>query len=123
MLDPRSLEERRDEILALCRAKLAPRGLLYLSYNTNPGWLARGLVRDIMCGVSGEGKPLRQRAGEAVATFTEAIRTDVALTNVPDWTILGRSVPRPNARALVTVAASDAAAASRGSSNQPHRGP
>ncbi|MCG6923689.1 MAG: molybdopterin-dependent oxidoreductase [Acidobacteria bacterium] len=44
------------------------------------------------------------RAGEAVATFTEAIRTDVALTNVPDWTILGRSVPRPNARALVTGA-------------------
>jgi SAM-dependent methyltransferase len=57
----------RDGIFALCREKLTPRGLLYLSYNTNPGWLARGLVRDVMLGLAGEGKPLRKLAGEAVA--------------------------------------------------------
>jgi CO/xanthine dehydrogenase Mo-binding subunit len=42
------------------------------------------------------------RAGETVATLDQAIRTDVALTRLPDWKVLGRSVPRPNVRALVT---------------------
>jgi isoquinoline 1-oxidoreductase beta subunit len=44
------------------------------------------------------------KAAELVATFDQAIRTDVALTDVPDWKVLGQSVVRPNARALVTGA-------------------
>lgn len=35
----------RDAIFALCRDHLAADGLAYLSFNTNPGWLVRGLVR------------------------------------------------------------------------------
>jgi SAM-dependent methyltransferase len=38
----------RDAIFALCRDHLAGDGLVYLSYNTNPGWLVRGLVRRSM---------------------------------------------------------------------------
>jgi isoquinoline 1-oxidoreductase len=44
------------------------------------------------------------KAGEIVATFDHAVQTDVVLTDVGDWKILGQSVPRPNARALVTGA-------------------
>jgi SAM-dependent methyltransferase len=38
----------RDAIFALCRDRLTESGLVYLSFNTNPGWLVRGLVRQGM---------------------------------------------------------------------------
>lgn len=38
----------RDRLLALCKVRLADRGLLYLSYNALPGWSVRGLVRDFL---------------------------------------------------------------------------
>ena len=38
--------EERDSVLALAKDSLSPEGLFYLSYNTQPGWRARGLVRD-----------------------------------------------------------------------------
>lgn len=41
-------EPVRDRILAICKANLAPQGLAYVSYNTLPGWRARGMVRDMM---------------------------------------------------------------------------
>lgn len=38
----------RERILAVCRENLAPSGVAYVSYNTLPGWHARGMVRDMM---------------------------------------------------------------------------
>lgn len=38
----------RDRILALIRRHLAPNGVAYVSYNTNPGWRLLGAVRDIV---------------------------------------------------------------------------
>lgn len=38
----------QDAMLALCEQRLAPRGVAYISYNTNPGWRMRGTVRDLM---------------------------------------------------------------------------
>ena len=35
-------------LLEVCSKSLAPEGLAYVSYNTYPGWHARGLVRDMM---------------------------------------------------------------------------
>ncbi len=35
-------------LLPLCRRLLAPNGMVYISYNTYPGWHGRGLVRDLM---------------------------------------------------------------------------
>jgi SAM-dependent methyltransferase len=35
-------------LLRVCGRNLAPNGLAYVSYNTYPGWHARGLVRDMM---------------------------------------------------------------------------
>jgi SAM-dependent methyltransferase len=38
----------RDQLISLCGAELAPEGLLYLNYNTRPGWNIRGMVRDFL---------------------------------------------------------------------------
>ena len=35
-------------MLELCKSVLAPGGLLYLNYNTHPGWTVRGMVRDFL---------------------------------------------------------------------------
>lgn len=40
--------EVQDKILAVCGSLLAPNGVAYVSYNTYPGWHARGLVREMM---------------------------------------------------------------------------
>jgi len=41
-------DEVRERILAICRVHLAPQGIAYISYNTNPGWRIRGMIRDIL---------------------------------------------------------------------------
>ncbi len=38
----------RDAVLDICARRLAPNGIAYVSYNTLPGWHARGAVRDAM---------------------------------------------------------------------------
>lgn len=38
----------QEHILEICSANLAPNGVAYVSYNTNPGWRMRGLLRDMM---------------------------------------------------------------------------
>src|SRR5262249_40604322 len=40
--------EVQDAILRLCRERLAPQGVAYVSYNTYPGWHLRAPVRDLM---------------------------------------------------------------------------
>src|SRR5437899_4207538 len=41
-------EDVRESMLAICAQHLAPNGIAYVSYNTFPGWHARGAVRDAM---------------------------------------------------------------------------
>ncbi|MEZ4643134.1 MAG: class I SAM-dependent methyltransferase [Chloroflexota bacterium] len=38
----------RDKVLALCRQLLAPNGIAYVSYNTQPGWHMLGALREMM---------------------------------------------------------------------------
>jgi methyltransferase-like protein/2-polyprenyl-3-methyl-5-hydroxy-6-metoxy-1,4-benzoquinol methylase len=38
----------QESVLAICARQLAPNGIAYISYNTLPGWHARGAVRDAM---------------------------------------------------------------------------
>lgn len=38
----------QDAILRICQQHLSPSGIAYISYNTNPGWRLRGMMRDIM---------------------------------------------------------------------------
>jgi ubiquinone/menaquinone biosynthesis C-methylase UbiE/methyltransferase-like protein len=41
-------EDARDAILSFCRENLAPTGLAYISYNAQPGWAIRRLVRETL---------------------------------------------------------------------------
>jgi methyltransferase-like protein/SAM-dependent methyltransferase len=41
-------ETVQDKILAVCSGHLAPSGVAYISYNTYPGWHARGIAREMM---------------------------------------------------------------------------
>lgn len=38
----------QDKILQICRQNLSPSGVAYVSYNTYPGWHARGAVREML---------------------------------------------------------------------------
>jgi methyltransferase-like protein/2-polyprenyl-3-methyl-5-hydroxy-6-metoxy-1,4-benzoquinol methylase len=38
----------QDKILEVCNRNLAPNGVAYVSYNTYPGWHARGMVREML---------------------------------------------------------------------------
>jgi methyltransferase-like protein/cyclopropane fatty-acyl-phospholipid synthase-like methyltransferase len=38
----------RERILAICRDRLVPNGVAYVSYNTLPRWRIRGMIRDMM---------------------------------------------------------------------------
>lgn len=41
-------DDTRESILQFCQNCLSPTGLAYISYNAQPGWASRGLVRDIL---------------------------------------------------------------------------
>jgi methyltransferase-like protein/2-polyprenyl-3-methyl-5-hydroxy-6-metoxy-1,4-benzoquinol methylase len=57
----------QDHMLRLGRQALAPSGVLYVSYNTNPGWRLRGVVRDMMLyHVAGVADP-REKVAQARA--------------------------------------------------------
>ncbi len=38
----------QEAILHVCRERLQPEGIAYISYNTLPGWRMRGMIRDLM---------------------------------------------------------------------------
>src|SRR6185295_15692724 len=53
--------EIRAKILTICSRNLAPNGVAYVSYNANPGWHMRGMVREILLHhVRGIDDPLAQ---------------------------------------------------------------
>jgi SAM-dependent methyltransferase len=53
------------KILEISARVLAPNGILYVSYNTYPGWHFRGLVREMMCYHARQFKQPEEIAGEA----------------------------------------------------------
>jgi cyclopropane fatty-acyl-phospholipid synthase-like methyltransferase len=57
--------EVRDALFSVCAAMLAPGGLLYLNYNTRPGWNVRGMVRDWLQAETADAPGLRARAERA----------------------------------------------------------
>lgn len=40
--------DAQQQLLSLCHKALAPEGVVYISYNTNPGWHVRSVVRDAL---------------------------------------------------------------------------
>jgi hypothetical protein len=60
-------EDRREAIFAFCEAKLGPTGLVYISYNCQPGWSTRRLVREaIQRSRTVQRAPTEERAGLAI---------------------------------------------------------
>jgi len=66
----------RDAILAVCRQRLAPEGIAYVSYNTYPGWhvrkLAQGMMRYHVDGIDEPSKQIEQ-ARSLVQLFAERL--------------------------------------------------
>src|SRR5262245_52281055 len=71
--------DARDATLELCAGRLRPGGLLYLNYNTRPGWNVRGLVREFLLAQTASKTGLRARAQLAVAVAHTMV---AALTGV-----------------------------------------
>ncbi len=68
----------RDALLELCAQHLRPGGLLYLNYNTRPGWNVRGMVREFL---------LAQTAGTTSLRMRAQLAQDVAAKIVASLTI------------------------------------
>lgn len=66
-------DDARRRILAIASEQLAPQGVAYVSYNTLPGWHARGMLRAILRRVVPEGPP--QEMARTARTFLEIMRT------------------------------------------------
>ncbi len=54
--------EVRNALFEICAEHLPPGGLLYLNYNTRPGWNIRGMVREFLLGQTAEITDLRLQA-------------------------------------------------------------
>lgn len=66
----------RDAFLKLCTQRLRSGGLLYLNYNTHPGWNVRGMVREfLLAQTEGEGslKLRGQKAQEVAAKVVSSL--------------------------------------------------
>lgn len=60
-------------LLPLCRRLLANNGMIYISYNTYPGWHARGLVRELMLRAGVTAASQAERAAMARAALDDLI--------------------------------------------------
>lgn len=74
---PRNVQ---NAILRICHDHLTPNGIAYISYNTNPGWRLRGMIRDIMT-----------YRGRSISNPAEKLREARALLD-----FLAESVPTKN---------------------------
>lgn len=64
-------DDAREAVLRSCRDLLTPNGLAYVSYNTLPGWHARGMLRSMFSRVVPDGDPI-ERARSA-RTFVDML--------------------------------------------------
>lgn len=64
-------DEARDALLRLCSRRLRDGGLLYLNYNTLPGWSVRGMVRDFLIAQTAGAGDLLARARQAQAVAAQ----------------------------------------------------
>jgi methyltransferase-like protein/cyclopropane fatty-acyl-phospholipid synthase-like methyltransferase len=67
--------EVQDKILEVCGTRLAPDGVVYLSYNTLPGWRTRGIVRDLMTYHSRQFLDPRDKVSQAKALLEFVVKT------------------------------------------------
>lgn len=69
----------RDALFRLCQRRLCEDGLLYLNYNTRPGWNVRGMVRDYLMDFVDHDLPLAQQvklAQSAAAKMAQSLKME-----------------------------------------------
>lgn len=66
--------EVQNKILEVCGTHLAPDGVVYLSYNTLPGWRTRAIVRDLMTYHSRQFLDPRDKVSQAKALLEFVVR-------------------------------------------------
>ena len=65
----------REAILQFCRNGLSATGLAFISYNAQPGWASRGLVRDILLrSASVQQAAIEDKANKAIEVATELLQ-------------------------------------------------
>lgn len=64
----------RDKILAICAENLSENGIAYISYNTYPGWHARGMVREMLAFHVRRSGPALDRVQQAREFLEEMVR-------------------------------------------------
>ena len=62
-------EESQTQLLKICRQHLTPNGLAYISYNTNPHWHFRTIIRDLMLYRTQSVQNVKSKVAEARNTF------------------------------------------------------
>ena len=72
----------QEKILEISAANLAPNGIVYISYNTYPGWHFRGLVREMMCYHARRFEQPADRAREARGLLQFMTRSTVGIEPV-----------------------------------------
>ena len=68
-------DDIREAILQFCRNGLSATGLAFISYNAQPGWASRGLVRDILLrSASVQQAAIEDKATKAIEVATELLQ-------------------------------------------------
>jgi len=72
--------ELQDKLMTISRENLSAQGIAYISYNTNPGWRMRGMIRDTMVYHAKQFSDVTQQVQQARALL------DFLATSVPNET-------------------------------------
>lgn len=88
--------EVQDRILQICSHCLSEHGVAYVSYNTNPGWRMRGLLRDMMLYHSRKFDDSKIRVDQARA-LVEWLAQTVESENNPYGMLLKCELENPSA--------------------------
>jgi len=68
-------DDIREAILQFCRNGLSTTGLAFISYNAQPGWASRGLVRDILLrSASVQQAAIEDKASKAIEVASELLQ-------------------------------------------------
>ena len=75
-------EEVRERLLAVCRERMAPEGIAYISYNAYPGGYARQMLREMMLYHARHARSTAEKIGKARELLQQLQRAD---TLSPHW--------------------------------------
>ncbi len=87
-------DDARHAILDFCRQSLAPNGLAYISYNAQPGWSTRRLVREaLLRSRSVREAALEDKAARAIQVITQLLK-DLPYPDYASSVLLAKELER-----------------------------